>query len=226
MTFFGQYISYDTTHALENEQVTHIFAPADDATYNPPGFPPANIMLANPPDYPHAGVLRQNRSLFDATKPNGINNVTSFLDLNPLYGNTDAEAEALRDRASQRGKLLMGNGYSPWNDITKTFSLGGQFSRSQNIFTLAINTVFLREHNRLCDWLYSIHGAAWADDQYFKEARRWNIAQYQKIVSEEYMGILTGSPLPAYKGYDPNMIPGTDVFFSIVAFRYAHSEIR
>ena len=119
----------------------------------------------------------------------------------------------------------MVNGYPPWNDTTGTFKLGGQVPRSQNIFTLAINTVFLREHNRLCDWLYSIN-STWTDEQYFQEARRWNIGQYQKIVSEEYMGIVTGHPLPPYTGYNPNEQPGTDVFFHAVAFRYGHSELR
>ena len=127
----------------------------------------------------------------------------------------DAVSATVRDTASQRG-----------NNVTNNFKLGGQFARSQNIFTLAINTVFLREHNRLCDKLYATYGSTWNDDQYFQEARRWNIGQYQKIVSEEYLGIVTGRPLPTYTGYNQNELPGTDVFFSAVAFRYGHSEIR
>ncbi|CAG8603950.1 9783_t:CDS:2, partial [Paraglomus occultum] len=229
ITFLGQYISYDTSAAVEYvNEPTYIYAPFDDANYNPPGSPPANIMAAGPDlgAYPNAGVLRQNRSQYDASNPalGGVNSVTGFLDLNPLYGPTLDQSNAIRDQASQRGKLLMANGYPPWNDTTKTFNLGGQFARSQNIFTLAINTVFLREHNRLCDWLYSIN-STWTDEQYFQEARRWNIGQYQKIVSEEYLGIVTGRPLPPYTGYNPNEQPGTDVFFHAVAFRYGHSEL-
>ncbi|CAG8558737.1 5042_t:CDS:2, partial [Paraglomus brasilianum] len=46
ITFFGQYISYDTSSAVEYPEPTYIYAPLDDANYNPPGSPPANIMTA------------------------------------------------------------------------------------------------------------------------------------------------------------------------------------
>ena len=32
--------------------------------------------------------------------------------------------------------------------------------------------------------------------------------------------------IPNYDGYDPNLAPGIDTFFSTVAFRYGHTELR
>ena len=91
---------------------------------------------------------------------------------------------------------------------------------------MAINTVWIREHNRLCDEKYEEHGDSWTDQQYFDEARRWNIAFFQKATSEEYLGTILGRPLPDYDGYDPNLVPGIDTFFSTVTFRYGHTELR
>ncbi|CAB4440485.1 unnamed protein product [Rhizophagus irregularis] len=73
--------------------------------------------------------------------------------------------------------------------------------------------------------LLTIYGNSWNDQRYFEEARRWTIALYQKTVSEEYIGVITGRPLPPYEGYKPDIIPGIDTFFSTVTFRYGHSEL-
>ena len=34
-----------------------------------------------------------------------------------------------------------------------------------------------------------------------------------------------GKPLPPYQQYDPNLVPGLDVFFSVITFKYSHSEL-
>ncbi|CAH1770913.1 7182_t:CDS:2, partial [Entrophospora sp. SA101] len=90
---------------------------------------------------------------------------------------------------------------------------------------MAILTIWLREHNRLCDEFYEKNGDAWTDDQYFEEARKWNIAFYQRVVTEEYLGVILGKPLSPYQKYDPDLTPGIDVFFSTITFRYSHSEL-
>ena len=58
--------------------------------------------------------------------------------------------------------------------------------RGTHIFVDFIFTVFLREHNRRCDDLYSIYGDKWDDESYFQEARKWVIALIQKINYLEY----------------------------------------
>ncbi|CAJ0908756.1 9440_t:CDS:10, partial [Entrophospora sp. SA101] len=55
--------------------------------------------------------------------------------------------------------------------------------------------------------------------------RKWNIAFYQKVVTEEYLGIILGKPLPPYQQYNENLVPGIDLFFATITFKYVHSEL-
>lgn len=57
---------------------------------------------------------------------------------------------------------------------------------TKNVFTDTFTTIFLREHNRLCDELYEVNKDSWDDEKYFQEARRWVIAYIQKITYYEY----------------------------------------
>ncbi|CAG8750519.1 830_t:CDS:2, partial [Funneliformis caledonium] len=157
------------------------------------------------------------------TARNGINHGTSFLRLNTIYGTSDEDLSRLRDGTSC--KLLTSDGNYPAKDLEGEYMWGISPLRAWTFFTLAINTVWIREHNRLCDELFQQHGNAWTDQQYFDEARRWNIAYFQKTVSEEYLGTVLGQPLPLYNGYKPDLVPGIDTFFATVAFRYGHSEL-
>ncbi|CAJ0634813.1 9034_t:CDS:2 [Entrophospora sp. SA101] len=160
-------------------------------------------------------------------KRTGYNMATPFLDLSPIYGVTAEDAKDLRE--GNRGKLkTSGNAYDPYpfkDPTTGIYVTGPTSKRSNNIFTMAILTIWLREHNRLCDEFYEKNGDAWTDDQYFEEARKWNIAFYQRVVTEEYLGVILGKPLPPYQKYDPDLTPGIDVFFSTITFRYGHSEL-
>ncbi|CAG8775902.1 1906_t:CDS:2, partial [Racocetra fulgida] len=141
----------------------------------------------------------------------GINLVTPFLDLNTIYGISDQDAmERLRDTSKNRGKLkthiVNGQEFPPKNSSDGSY-VWGTFERAYTIFTFAIQTIWIREHNRLCDELYQKHGNSWTDEQYFQEARRWTTAFYQKAIAEEYIGAILGRPLPAYQNYNPNLIP-------------------
>eukprot|EP01098_Paradermamoeba_levis_P008332 TRINITY_DN345_c0_g2_i1.p1 TRINITY_DN345_c0_g2~~TRINITY_DN345_c0_g2_i1.p1 ORF type:complete len:334 (-),score=88.80 TRINITY_DN345_c0_g2_i1:7-1008(-) len=89
----------------------------------------------------------------------------------------------------------------------------------------ALHHIFVDEHNRLCDELKVKH-PEWDDDTLFQEARRWNVAFYQKISTREWLATLLGQPLPPYKGYNSSANSGLDNFFATVALRYGHSEIN
>ncbi|CAJ0825833.1 11800_t:CDS:10 [Entrophospora sp. SA101] len=189
-----------------------LYIPYDDATYNPATSLPGQLS--------NLKSLAFNRSNFlppttQKPKRTGYNTVTPFLDLGPIYG---VNAEGAKDRREgNRGKLKT-NG-----DVANPYPYKDSFVG--NIFITAIQTIWLREHNRLCDQFYEINGDAWSDDKYFEEARKWNIAFYQKVVTEEYLGVVMGRPLPPYQKYDPDLTPGIDVFFATITFRYGHSEL-
>lgn len=65
------------------------------------------------------------------------------------------------------------------------FAFGGERANS-TVFTAAINTLFLREHNRLCGVIEAAN-PAWTDQRVFETARNVNIVQLIKVVVEEYI---------------------------------------
>ncbi|CAG8495900.1 6968_t:CDS:10, partial [Cetraspora pellucida] len=231
ITFFGHYISFDITSSKNTNPTYPIFLPADDPLYNPNPNSTISPYQLNVPFLP-ANRSDGNNDTNPIRNPllSGINNVTPFFDLNNIYGISDQDAmNRLRDTSTNRGKLKTsianGGQFPPKNNFDGSYIWGATSERSYSIFTLAIQTIWLREHNRLCDELYTLHGSSWTDEQYFQEARRWTIAFYQKAVAEEYIGAVLGRPLPAYQNYNPNLKPGVDTFFSTVTFRYGHSEL-
>ncbi|CAJ0634805.1 9030_t:CDS:2 [Entrophospora sp. SA101] len=222
-TFFALFVNFDIISSSNSVQSSHqLYIPSDDATYN--------SITSLPGQLSNSKSLAFNRSDFLPTqtpKRTGYNKATPFLDLSPIYGVTAENAKNLRE--GNRGKLkTSGNAYDPYpfkDPTTGNYVTGPVGKRAINVFTMAILTIWLREHNRLCDEFYEKNGDAWTDDQYFEEARKWNIAFYQRVVTEEYLGVILGKPLSPYQKYDPDLTPGIDVFFSTITFRYSHSEL-
>lgn len=94
------------------------------------------------------------------------------------------------------------------------FAFGGERANS-NCYTASVNTLFLREHNRLCGILER-ENPTWDDDQVFEVARNINIVQLIRIVVQEYINHISpywlqllADPKPSYKAVwnRPNWIP-------------------
>ncbi|KAI0557013.1 hypothetical protein FGB62_358g07 [Gracilaria domingensis] len=60
----------------------------------------------------------------------------------------------------------------------------------------------------------------------YQTARAVNIAQYQKIVYEEWLPAILGSRLPRYTGYKPDVDPTISVEFTTAGFRLGHTMVR
>jgi prostaglandin-endoperoxide synthase 2 len=83
------------------------------------------------------------------------------------------------------------------------FAFGGERANS-TLFTASINTLFLREHNRLCSMLER-GNPGWDDERVFQTARNINIVMLIKVVVEEYINHISpywmrllADPTPAY----------------------------
>ena len=71
----------------------------------------------------------------------------------------------------------------------------------------ALNTLFLREHNRVCDLLKAREGRTWSDEQLFQTARMIMILIEIKIIIEEYINhINTGIPTNRPFKFDPEYL--------------------
>jgi prostaglandin-endoperoxide synthase 2 len=83
------------------------------------------------------------------------------------------------------------------------FAFGGERANS-TVYTAAVNTLFLREHNRLCGVIESAN-PGWGDQRVFQTARNVNVVQLIKIVVEEYINHISpywfkllSDPSPCY----------------------------
>jgi peroxidase len=172
-----------------------------------------------------------------------VNANTSFLDLSQVYGSSEAVADALRTHVGGRLKTSPGD-LLPYNNLTyftqdqlnalnmandamqipsANLFAAGDVRANENIELTAIQTLFVRNHNRLAKQLQSLH-PAWSDERLYQEARKLNIAEEEIITYTEFLPAILGpNALPAFAGYDPNVNPGIATEFSTVGFRFGHS---
>lgn len=108
-------------------------------------------------------------------------------------GNLDTDFAAL-DRP-------LGESDLPDERRSKLFAVGGD--RVNSVPQVAmINTLFLREHNRLAGEIENAH-PDWSDDQVFETARNTIIVLFIKMVVEDYINHI--SPTPFHLKADPSV---------------------
>src|SRR5262249_42003524 len=170
---------------------------------------------------------------------------TSFIDGSQIYGSDPAKADALRTHSGGRLKdsIQGGSEFLPYNNSTNfpggpidmandaqlvsTGQLYAAGDRRANETTqlISMQTLFLREHNRLADQ-FAAANPSWTDEQIYQAARRVVGAELEVITYNEWIPALLGpNALPAYNGYNPNVNPGVLNEFSTAMFRFAHSQL-
>jgi hypothetical protein len=174
-----------------------------------------------------------------------INTLNSFIDAEPVYGNTDTRLDWLREGTvdgnpdNNGARLLMPSNYLPRRDsrgnpaAAPAMAIDGRLLSNPNKATvagdmranesLALNatqTLFAREHNRIVSLLPS----SLSQQDRFQLARAVVIAEQQYITYNEFLPAL-GVTLPAYQGYDSSFNPALSQEFAAVAYR-AHSMIH
>jgi hypothetical protein len=205
-----------------------------------------------------AGPLPFSRSQTDpntGTDPSNplqqINAVTSFLDLSQVYGSTAFVADALRTHSAGLLKTSPGN-MLPFNNLdyfsqdqlnalnmandsglvsdSQLFAAGDRRA-NENVELTAMQTLFVRNHNRIATELAGMDPklfgfSKWTDERLYQEARKINIAEEQIITYKAYLPDLLGpTAVTAYAGYNANVDPSIATEFSTVAFRFGHSML-
>ncbi|RXG61370.1 Peroxidase skpo-1 [Armadillidium vulgare] len=143
-----------------------------------------------------------------------LNFNTAYIDLSVVYGSERCTERQLRlfrfgQLVEERHPLdfkgmLPTRPIEPFRDCRSRSGRcpkAGDIRALENLAIHIIHVAFLREHNRIARKLLAIN-KHWNDERIYQEARRINIAQYQKIVYEEFLPILLGEKLmKLYKLY-------------------------
>lgn len=166
-----------------------------------------------------------------------LNTLTSALDLDAVYAaNSERNINALRGFDSNsdvsaklktsRDNLLPLNtgGFVNAPDTSKRFFIAGDHRSNEHPVLTAFHTIFLREHNRLVKEIQKRVGTS-VPQLIYDAARAMNIAQFQKIVFEEFYPAAVGSKLPSYTGFKPGVDPTISDIFSGAAFRFGHTMV-
>ena len=89
----------------------------------------------------------------------------------------------------------------------------------------SLQTLWVREHNRICDELIS-KTSGLTDEQIYQKARSKVMGLLQHITYNEFLPAVLGDDiLSDYKGYDSNVNPGIFNEFAAAAYRFGHSMI-
>ena len=162
-----------------------------------------------------------------------INTLPSAVDLTAVYGTDERRLSAMRTGAggmlrvqrSASGDLLPLNTGSFQNDPANAgpFFLAGESRSNENPALTSLHTLFVREHNTIARQLHAVFPGK-DDDTLFQYARVVNIAQFQKVVFEEYYPAMTGRTL-RYRGYNENVNPTVSDIFGGAAFRVGHTMV-
>jgi hypothetical protein len=229
---WGQFIDHDIDLTKDNSG-TAFDIPADPTRANDPmGTEPFTRSNFDPNTGTSTSNPRQQ-----------INSVSAFLDLSQVYGSTNVVADALRTHSGGRLKTSPGN-LLPFNNLNyftqiqlnalnmandaqqvpdgQLFAAGDRRA-NENIELTAVQTLFMRNHNRLAGQLQALH-PTWTDEQLYQEARKLNIAEEEIITYTEFLPAILGpNALPAFLGYNDDVNPGIATEFSTVGFRFGHS---
>jgi hypothetical protein len=128
------------------------------------------------------------------TPPTYITDDSHWWDGSQIYGSRDDFAQAIR--SGDGGKLRLGADGLPPEDLDRVIDLegvGGNFWVGLGL----LHTLFMLEHNAICDRLRREH-PDWNDDRLFAKARLINAALMAKIHTTEWTPAIIAHPTSRY----------------------------
>jgi len=167
----------------ENSPDEFIDVPLDDGDEWPDGSP-LKVRRTSP------DRTRTNRS---GLPPTYVNTVTHWWDASQIYGSTEGRNRMLR--AGEDGKMAMEDGRLP-NEVDPELDgvdLTG-FSDNYWIGLSLLHTLFVKEHNAVCDRLKAAY-PDWDDERLFLTARLVTSALMAKIHTVEWTPGILANPV-------------------------------
>lgn len=235
---FGQFIDHDISLTGNSPlEPAFINVPAGDPWFDPFGQGTALIFMSRSAAMNGTGTSINNPR-------EHANEITGWLDASNVYGSDINRANWLRTFQDGKMKLSLSD-LLPFNSHTGNYGdpvdfsapgmddevgisnyhfVAGDVRANENPLLAAFHTLFVREHNRLCDTLMIQH-PSWNDEQLYQHARKIVGGQIQNIVYSEWLPTM-GVDLPAYSAYDPAVDPRIMNVFSAAAFRMGHTLLN
>lgn len=231
---FGQFVCHDIDFVHYNpDEVQMVDVPDDDTFFDQESQLP---FFRNKYDESTGSEIGNPRQF--------LNHVSSYLDASIVYGSDNERAEWLR--TFEGGKLKTGpsGNFMPWNtiggdynsqidatapnmkfipEISQKFYIAGDERANKSPLLISLHTLFLREHNRLCDELAERH-PNWNDERLYQRARKLVGAYIQKITYEDWLPAL-GIQLEEYNGYDEDIDVSISNEFSAAAIVFENTLI-
>ena len=199
---WGQFLDHDIdlTSKSDLNELFAILVPTGDEFFDPTGTGTQTIPLSRSEYSVDANGIRQQ-----------VNSITAFIDGSQVYGSSKDRSDALRTFQGgllkiSDGNLLPFNTAGLENDTAgggpASYFLAGDVRANENIEWTAMQTLFMREHNRLAKVIAANH-PDWRDERIFQAARRWVIGELQSITYNEFLPAILGkNAVSSYRSYD------------------------
>lgn len=234
---FGQFIDHDLSLTGDSNENALIPVPMGDAWFDPFGTGASMIFMRRSKKMDGTGTAPSN------PREHG-NEITSWLDASSVYGSDQVRADWLRSFSDGKMKTSTYN-LLPWNTFTGNFAtpvdwdaphmedgvqlsnyhfVAGDPRANENPLLIAFHTVFVREHNRLCDTLKIDH-PNWTDEELYQHARKIVGGLMQNVVYTEWLPAM-GVEIYDYNSYDETIDPSIMNVFSAAAFRLGHTLLN
>lgn len=219
---WGQFLDHDIAETPHDEEDLHlpIRVPLGDPWFDPEAQGGLSLPFSRSAAETHDGVREQ------------LNGITAWVDASMVYGSDAERARALRAWDGLGRLATSADDQLPLNNLGLTnapsaeapnFFLAGDIRANEQIGLTAMHTLFVREHNTLCEALAQRFPAA-SGEQLYQAARALVGAQVQRITYEEFLPTLLGSrALSPYLGYDPSVDGTLANEFAVAAFRLGHT---
>ena len=216
---WGQFLDHDID--LTSDQGTagesfDIEVPAGDPQFDPASTGIASIALIRSQFASDTGTSLDNPR-------QQVSEITAYVDGSQVYGSDIETANCLR--SFEGGKLLISDAGLLPTDADGSI-MAGDIRADENISLTALQTLFVREHNRLADEIIAADSTL-TDEQIYQQARAIVIAEIQAITYNEFLPALLGDrAIARYQGYDSSVNPTIANEFSTAAYRFGHSTLN
>ena len=231
VTQWGQFLDHDITLTPEHEEhdCCHLEFNATDNCF------PIEVDTADSfYSIEDVSCLEFTRSVAYCEENGGtrqqLNGITSFIDASNVYGSDEDTAAEIRSFID--GKLLVQT-----HDLLPIidedgFEVAGDVRALEMPGLATMHTLFVREHNRLCD-LIKAEKPDMEDEEVYQNARRILIAEYQSVVYGGYLPVVLGEKNmdgltleEDGSNYDDDAKPDMTNEFATAAYRFGHSMIQ